>query len=131
MLPEGIASLRAAIPREGAKENQEKRFPAGTDLKAKFPFHSSKLGEKGILLSRTNCVRFFLIFLRRVRDSNPRYRKRYNRFRVCHDRPLCQLSKGLQMYYFSLNGSKLGSGIFLSLWRFEKKLKLQGCIFGM
>src|SRR6185369_4168649 len=29
---------------------------------------------------------------RRERDSNPRYRKRYNRFRVCRIRPLCHLS---------------------------------------
>src|SRR4051812_23323771 len=31
---------------------------------------------------------------RRERDSNPRYRKRYNRFRVCRIRPLCHLSAG-------------------------------------
>ena len=35
---------------------------------------------------------------RRERDSNPRYRKRYNRFRVCRIRPLCHLSAAAEFY---------------------------------
>src|ERR1700743_1372970 len=34
-------------------------------------------------------------FLRRGRDSNPRYSFPHNSFRDCHNRPLCHLSGGL------------------------------------
>jgi len=40
-------------------------------LKAENPFHASKLGEKGFLLSRTNCVRFFLDFLAESEGFEP------------------------------------------------------------
>lgn len=43
---------------------------------------------------KTICLARFFQLLRRARDSNPRYPERYNRFRVCHNRPLCQLSCG-------------------------------------